>query len=299
MTTKTNQLSGYPENLFSLVKNPSVRFLPLSIATFALLLLSISVIWYSTHHTVTKKQAGISGIYTLAFFQNDKDTRPSDLQSMSALKILQKDSTVEFFKKIDSKTILSNDVLSTQTNVPSLLHIKIDPQKEALFNKSLNSLSQNFPSISIRNHNEDARITALQLRYSKFLLILNISTIISIVLLLTSLIFWLKKWFLKHTETISLLHIIGAEDSLIMHIFERYIHKNLIKGLIYSFISACAFFLISTQIIVRTNLIESIWRINPVSAILLAVLCIVIIYVTVRIRIHNIIHKCLYKSASI
>lgn len=285
-----SNIPGYPDNLASVTETPDVPWLIPRIAIFTVLLFVIFIGWHHMHNVIAQKQAQLSGIYTLAFFSNDADSRDAQDQALLAQERLQQLHMITDVSVIDNTTIPAFENAPLET-LPALLHIKIDAQQAERFQSQLSDILATFPTALLRDHSQDARLSTFTAQNKSFLRVLDISTLLSIALLLTTLFIALQRWLAPYERTIALLRILGAEDKTILYVFGQQIDKKIIKALAFTAGLTVLGALLPMFLLTGLGIMPKIVLLKPLIILPLVFIGTGIIYMVTKLRTQNVLQQ--------
>ncbi|MBL1147512.1 MAG: ABC transporter permease [Pseudomonadota bacterium] len=287
----------YPENLMPVANDPRVLSPAPRMAGFVLLIFLIAGLWQHVHISVVEKQDRLSGIYTLAFFKSEQDTRTPQEQADEALDTLRNIPGILKAALLDARSIPAFQETDAKTALPALVQIKIAASGETVFLQKMSELAEHFPAAQLRDHSHDTQVTALKTRYARFLMILNISAVIAAALIVAAMLAAAPKWLRPQQETIALLRVLGAEDKMILYVFSRHTLRNILKGLTMGAALVAGLFLIPAYLLGLFGLLPAAVKIDPVMLGLILAFGLGLLYIAARLRTKNILRQQIWNAA--
>lgn len=232
--TTATKIPGYPDNLASVTTCPDAPSLIPRITAFSLLVLFICIGWNHVHNVIDAKQDKLSGVYTVAFLpQAENGTNTVQDDAAHVLERIQNLHTIQTAAHIDNANIPAFHNTPAE-KLPALLHVQIRADYADKFQKQIGTILNDFPHAVLRAHEQDPRLQRIVAQHTRFLHVLDLSTIAAIGIALTSLLMALQRWLSPYTRTIALLRILGAEDKTILYVFGRQIERHVLKGAVYA-----------------------------------------------------------------
>lgn len=285
------KIPAYPDNLIPVAADPRVLSPVPRMAAVVLLLFLVAALWQHIHISVSEKQDRLSGIYTLAFFKTEKDTRTPQEQAGEALDILRNIPGILKSNLLDARDMPGFQEVDAKTALPALIHIKTAAATEAVFLQKMGDLAEHFPAAELRDHSRDVQVTALKIRYARFLTVLNFSTLAGVALIITVLLAAAPKWLRPAQDTIALLRVLGAEDKMILYVFSRHSLHNVLKGLAAGAALVSALFLIPAYLLSLSGLLPAGVKTDPPVLALALAFILGLLYIAARLRTKNILHR--------
>ncbi|TNE30371.1 MAG: ABC transporter permease [Alphaproteobacteria bacterium] len=287
----------YPDNLMPVANDPRVLSPVPRIAGFVFLLFLVAGLWQQIHLSVTEKQDKLSGIYTLAFFKTEKDTRTPQEQADEALDTLRNIPGILNTALVDAGSIPAFQDADAQTTLPALIHIKTASSGETIFLQKMEELAEHFPAAQLRDHSRDTQVAALKNRYARFLVILNISAVIAGALVITAMLAAAPKWLRPQQDTIALLRVLGAEDKMILYVFSRHTLRNVLKGLTIGATLTAVLFLIPAYLLGMFGMLPANVKIDPPVLGLILAFALGLFYIAARLRTKSILRRQIWDAA--
>ena len=158
-------------------------------------------------------------------------------------------------------------------------------------------LAEHFPAAQLRDHSRDAQVTDLKTRYSRFLMILNISAVIAAALIIAAMLAAAPKWLRPQQDTIALLRVLGAEDKMILYVFSRHTLRNVLKGLTIGAALVAALFLVPAYLLGMFGLLPAGIKIDPPVLSLVLAFSLGLFYIAARLRTKNILRRQIWDAA--
>jgi len=287
----------YPDNLMPIAADPRGLSPAPRMAGFVFLILLVATLWQHVHISVSEKQDRLSGIYTLAFFKAEKESRTPQEQANEALDTLRNIPGILKADLIDARSMPAFQEADAKTALPALVHIKTAAANEAVFLQKMGELSAHFPAAQLRDHSRDVQVTALQARYAHFLTILNISAVIAGALIIAAMLAAAPKWLRPQQDTIALLRVLGAEDKMILYVFSRQTLRSVLKGLAAGGALGAGLFLMPAYLLDIFGLLPAGVKIDPLVLSLILAFGLGLLYIAARLRTKNILRRQIWDAA--
>jgi len=291
------KIPAYPDNLIPVAADPRILSPVPRIAAAVLLLFLVAALWQHIHLSVSEKQDRLSGIYTLAFFKTEKESRSPQEQAGAALENLRNIPGIVKSELLDARDMPGFRDADENTALPALIHIKTAGANKTVFLQKMGELAEDFPAAELRDHSRDAQVTALQKRYARFLTILNISAATAAALIIAVLLAAAPKYLRPQQDTIALLRVLGAEDKMILYVFSQHTLRGVLKGLAAGGALAAVFFLIPAYLLSLSGLLPGGIKTDPPVLGLVLAFTLGLFYIAARLRTKNILRRQIWNAA--
>ncbi|TVQ81647.1 MAG: hypothetical protein EA357_12245 [Micavibrio sp.] len=233
MTADRKKIPGYPDNLMPAAAHPAIPSPVPRMAFFILMILALAVVWQHFHAEIGDRRQNITGVFTLGFFAHEGEMRSPREQAEAAYAVLEKLPAAEELSLIDGRTLPAfADREAADTAVPALIHLRAAAGQEAALLDKLAMLADDFPTAELRDHSLDPQIAALQQRYTRFLRILDAGILAGFALLLVFAVMSLRRALRPQGGTIDLMHLLGADDGMLLYVFSRHALRGIFRGVL-------------------------------------------------------------------